>query len=866
MKSRALLLKITFLLIFCFALNSVAQSSSEPLYNTALKSYVDKLMVRFGRSNIDREKFLIQQLRMINAEMKARISNVDGIRAGYFERLQNLLAEVQALKGRLNAPGAQSLTVFVNDLEQKIQHVLDTRTINYKRQKTIEEAVQLLHVAEEMVQLDPNAYVEGDADFTQNLTRTKSQLQSSFGTKKVSSTNRSQQPGKEPTVYDVYKEWKKTELIKYQVRWTDVQILKKRLFKKGTALERERMFKRELRQASEAFNFGMYKLAEKSFGEILRSYKDLGSLDDVLYFRGQCNFMLKRYHQAEQDFNDLTVQYPSSPYLPKSYLALMQIAYHFENYNGVISYYSSMRSLVAASDPAMYKMTFMAAVAALKSENYSKCIELAYEVPESSGLYREARFLLAEAYAGSGNLEESVKTFNSLLRGTDVEPEFRFMVLLKLGYLSYELGDYSGAIAQFDNIPGSFSAYDKVLIGYSWSLYKQELTKPEGHRDFKQTQKYLEALLDNFYGSDYLLEARTLLAYVMQLQQNVTGALSNYEFVFEAKNVKQISDTLNQEYEMMNKAFKDATHIQNKALQKAKPEVFARAYKAVKRLRGPLNKLSYVDMSSSGVAVNNEVKRLKKQLAELEGLKKKAVARGNDKLVKRINDLQLKIYRAVNTISVSGRSSLGLNYFDEHPLARKESVIEHNNAKTLKIRAETQRQREDLAGQIAEIEYKIGQARAARNYREMIHLELTRERLNELANKLDYLDTRAYGNPIRQPGIDLAYWSNYGAFGMTNVRFAVRNAKAREIANFQNQISKINEFLQLQKQNIEHKISQIDDEITLMTRRVRKQERIREREELKRQFEESYFDTHDTELNYDQGSNTEVPKLQNQED
>ena len=108
--------------------------------------------------------------------------------------------------------------------------------------------------------------------------------------------------------------------------------------------------------------------------------------------------------------------------------------------------------------------------------------------------------------------------------------------------------------------------------------------------------------------------------------------------------------------------------------------------------------------------------------------------------------------------------------------------------------------------------------------------------------------------------INLSHWSNYGAFGMTNVRFDMRMKKAAEVAAFQKQMEQINEFLEIRKKNIERKIGQIADEITLMTRRVRRQERIREREELKRQFEETYFDTHDTELNYNEDT-TQPPKL-----
>ena len=68
----------------------------------------------------------------------------------------------------------------------------------------------------------------------------------------------------------------------------------------------------------------------------------------------------------------------------------------------------------------------------------------------------------------------------------------------------------------------------------------------------------------------------------------------------------------------------------------------------------------------------------------------------------------------------------------------------------------------------------------------------------------------------------------------------------------QKKIEAINKFLQLRRQNVEHKIRQINDAIVVMTRKVRQQERLRKREELMKQFEESYFDTHDTEIQYEE--------------
>ena len=865
MKSRTLLRSTLFVILFLSSNSFATGTSDQKLFDSALQSYVNDLVIRHGKSTMGRERFLVQQLRMINDEMKSRISGVSDIRDNYFKRLDKLLSEVQALKERLSGAGTGQLSVFASDVENKIQNILDSGRLNYKKQKAIEDAVQLLHVAEEMVQLDPNAHLESNPGFSENLTKTQSKLQTTFGGIAKVKPAVKERSTEKATVYDIYKEWKKTELIKYQVRWTDVQIIKKRLFKNGTSAQREQMFKRELRQASEAFNYGMYNLAERSFSEIMRSYKQLGSLDDVLFFKGQSNYLMGRYHQAEEDFNSFTIDYPASSYLSEAYLNLLHISFHFNHYSDVLARYDAMRSMLPASDPKMYRMTFMAAVAALKDQQFEKCVELSFEIPSSSDLYRESRYVLGEAYAGIGNYEEAKKVFTALIKDRKMDPEFRFTILLKLGYLSYEEMDYYGALKYFDQIAGTFSAYDRVLIGYGWTLYKRELAKAKAsERNFSETQKYLEALLDNFYGSDYQLEARTLLAYTEQLQENVDAALNDFEYVFSARDVKLFSDSLNTEYDQLKSTMKSAKNLQNKALQKNNPGAFGKAYSIVKRLRRPLTRLEYMDMSASGVAVKSEVSRLNKQLAELASLRKKAEARGKKALVQRIENMQLKIYRAVNSVTLGRESSIGLNYFDAHPLARKESVVENNNKKIKELRADTQKQREDVSRRLTTLDFEIQNARTQKDYRKMVRLELSRERLADFAKKLDFLDTRVYASSPIQTGINLDYWSNYSAFGMTNVRFSVRLKKAEQIASFQKQIEQINDFLEIRKQNIEHKIEQIDDEITLMTRRVRRQERIREREELKRQFEESYFDTHDTELNYDQGT-TQPPKLRDEE-
>ena len=868
MKKRILLKHpFRYFIVFLFAASamSFADSRDDALFNSALKYHMQKLIKRFSGSSLEKERFLVEQIRMINDEIKARVNNVSRIRENYFDKLQKQLKEIQALKSRLASSGGNSLNIFIDQLEQKIKQTIDSGTINFKRQKVITEAVQLLHVGEEMISMDPNASIESDPDFSQNFRQTRQDFLRSFGYTTASKTAPAAGPKEagaaKATVFDVYKAWKATELLKYQVRWTDVQVIKKRLLKKGTITENERMFKRELRHALEAYNFGFYELAAASFDEILKKYKTMGRLDDCLYLKGQSNFYLGRFNHAGQDFDEFVSEYPTSNYLTKVYHRLLQIAYHFENYDQVLSVFNKLKSLMSSNAAGMDNMAFLAMVSALKSARYGDVMELAFEIPETSEVYKQSRFVLAESYAGNGDYQKAREIFEKLLAAKNMEPELRFSILLKLGYIAYEQGDYHQAVKHFDLIAGTYPQYDRVLIGYAWSYYKIELNKAPGEqKDFSLARKPLEVLLDNFYSSDYILEAKALLGYISQLEERVDEALDNFGYAFRAREVKDLSDKINSERDGLAEAMKKANRLQDKALEKNDPVAFRKAYSVTRKLRQPLLRLNYMDLSSSGVAVKSEVNRLNKQAAELERLKTIALKRQNKALVKRIENLQLKIFRAVNSLPEQSQSALGLNYFDAHPLARKVSVVENNNRKLRELRQSTLGQRKEITNKISELDVKIQQAKSARNYKEMVRLELSRERFLGLADKLDFLETSTYGMDLKSTNINLKHWADYAAFGMTNVRFAIKNKKDRQIMEIQDQINQINEFLEMRKRNIEFKIAEINDQITLMTRNVRKQERLREREELKKQFNESYFDTRDTELKYEEDT-TQPPKL-----
>lgn len=834
------------LLVFILLQNPIfAQSGSmtDEQFNEHLKSYINKLLMRFGEQNIEKERYLVQQIRMINEEIKSRVGSVSSKRAQYFDKLKGSLVEIQALKNRLPVSAGQ-LNSFIDDLTTRIESTIDKGVMDYKRQRIFDDAIQLLYLAEELIKLDPATNLSANPQIIEGLDNANKKMVSTFGPSGVSFATTATTSY---TIFDVYNEWQKTERIKYHLRLTDIELLKKRLINKSTVGDLQRMFKRELEHAAQAFNFRYFELAQLSFAEILKNYSQIGELDDVLFYIGESNYQLGRFNMAEEQLEQLITEYPSSEYAPKTYKRLIEITSHFERYGEALNHFRQMQNIISTSDGQYDESLLMTINASLNGKFYEDAVSLSYDISPKSPFYNYARFIRAKALTGAQNFEEAFTVLKSVLETPGLEPDFRFDILAKMGYLQYELGNPQKSITYYDEIAGTYFNYDRVLMGYGWAFYKIEIDKLVSERNYDNAKQYLELVVNNFLNSEYNLEARTLLGYINQLEFDTKGAIDNFRFAYNAKEIKQHSDDLNEQQSKLQDIVKTANRLEHQALESMNMDALNRAIIMREKVEQPLFKLKYADLSPIGMAATNEVGRLKSQLQELDRLKQRAVEKNDDVLIDRIEEMQLKIYRAINAFPLQSKSVLGVNYFDEHPLARKESVVESENKKIIQMRAESNTERKDIIGTIARLNVQIQNAKSVRNYKKMANLEISKERFVDLLKKLDYLDTWVYSMKMRQTNINLNRWSDYGAFGLANVNFAIRIVQKEQIGRMREQIQTINELLMKRKQNVVHKIRQIQNEITLMTRRVRRQERIREREELNRQFEESYFDTHETE-------------------
>ena len=94
--------------VICFAQSNLDEPPtaetlnqySEEEFQWALRSYVQRLLINFNIESINKERFLVSVMRLVNNEMNNRITNKRAAVERYFNGIKNQLNELQILKSR----------------------------------------------------------------------------------------------------------------------------------------------------------------------------------------------------------------------------------------------------------------------------------------------------------------------------------------------------------------------------------------------------------------------------------------------------------------------------------------------------------------------------------------------------------------------------------------------------------------------------------------------------------------------------------------------------------------------------------------------------------------------------------------------
>lgn len=849
-------MKIRFLSfsIYAFMLLFLSQHSvmlAQNGFNATLSDYVRSQYLSHGQKNYDRERFLVGLVQVTNEELRSRLGDVKNSIEKYFKSLEAIQSEVRKLKTDFGGPG-NYLYDYSVELDNEIESAIQNGAIDKSQKSAFEDALQLLTLAARNPGKSFSELTKNQKSSPQ-LESMKKALATDQGSVYTPAVKRG-----EVTLYSLYREWKRTEVIDYFRRYTDVQVIRKKMFKKSSPLQKQQMLQLELTHALDSFNHRQYDYAARFLEEILNFYPKVKPHDDILFYIGESYFALGQNLTAlEKGYKPLIKEYPSSSYLADAYMRSVQIAYNFKKFGKVEENARQYFATATAIHRGMDDVLLLSGIAQGRNNKPESGIALLEKINNKSPYFYLSQIISANLHSSIGDFENAQKIYNRLLSSKSIPLMYRDQAIAYSGLTYFQAKQYDLAERTLKKISPEFGDYDMILMCLAWSDYKLNMALPKSKRDFSVAQKNATFLLDNIFGSEYELEAKSLLAQMKELEGNIETAVGDYQEIEKYNAYGDAAQGYVKEREGYRNLRKKAESVLNKSMQTENQAAYEKALNIEKSTNQILNQMTFSDYSASGGRYTNEIGKLNKQVKEAQTLKKRAEKINNQKLIDMADKVLFKLYRTMNSMSLDVNSKFGYNYFDTSPVAKLEAEKVNQNEIIERSREFITDERETLLKKRESLQNKIDNAKRRRDFKTVIYNEIYLEEIDEILKRMDRVSTAAYKKETADINSNVKGWADFGAYGIVNSRIMEKEHYQNSRANYGQKIIDLNQMLSARKTRIENKIFRINEEIALMTRKVKEQRRRREREEKFREFEESYFDRRESETEL-QGTGTEI--------
>ena len=817
---------------------------SEEEYQVALTKYVTSMLTSYYSESLPQERFLIALMRLVNNEMGNRITNRREAIERYFNDLRNQISELQQLQTRLHNSGIHELDNFIDELDERMKMALQSGEINYKQKKVFEDALQLLYIAEEMIKLDQ---LSDPSSLNRKISKSKDQLLNAFGEVGDLETVPLDVA---PTIFNLFDEWKKNDSYRYTARLLDVKIARSKLIKSGSIEQVNRMFNTQLRFAYSSFNYIEYDLADRLLEDLVMSYRNAGVRDfeDVFFYWGESNFALNRFVKTRDIFTEFLQKYPGSVYLSRTYSRLIQLSYKLEEYNEVIKYYSAFQDVTSPTQEEYYDVQFVVALSYYENTDFNRAVEILLSFPEKSEYYFFAQYLVGTVYTAGQNYDLAYDIFESMAMSRKTPPEFNNRSLLKLSQISYERGDYLASIDYAELVPKTFRRFDKVLNILLWSHFMMEKERQPDplQRDFTQAKIYAFKLLQDYYSSEYRMEAESLLGYMYQSENDLMLAKDFYTDVYKSKMERNdLRENLILTDSLLG-LHQDAVTRKENALRNDDREAYIEAAGVSEEYYRKAWDELIADKSGIGARVSSEITDLVNQLSELNQLKKIAVRQENEYAIKKIESLMDGIKSSLDLYSEADiQRSLFINAY---PVAKKVAIADFQAQKNEELQQDIKEEMVQIDVQLERLNVEIERAKLMKNYELLVALEQKERHLLEIRKNYDQLFTFAMGLEPGESYEDFDRWGEFGAVGIIDVNFGQRDKLQGQMSKVSTVYNSIMDRISQKREVVEDQLKKIDAEIRFMTMKARLEERQRLRAEREQSFRETYFDTRTSEF------------------
>jgi len=746
-----------------------------------LLNEVDEIKENLSKTLDDRK---LNKGRLTKQQMASMINEY----SNEVDVLVKLYNEIELFERKAHAIGDNEIVKQLQERKSKILQTLELSRMaspadNKVVEEYISEATNLVGILKELDKLEMeaeadsmNANVDVESFRNNLIDNIDDRILRLFGYS-------SSIAPKGPTISEYFKQWKAKRISEFQLKLTEYKVVRDQLIRTAEESERNQMLEREMNDALLNFTDKKYDLTIMQFNEIYKGYQVYyDNLDGLIFYKSEASYENGYFDEAYDGFQKLTIEYPNSQYLGKSYLRMMLISYTYGWNDKFFKYFKSFQSITNVLDKDFNEANYLAGFIYFKQRKFIDSRKILQKVMEDSKYSMASQYLLGIVYANLDNYTKAKKIFEQLVAKknypwTNINTAIiRNEALLKLGYLHYQRGEFSKAILYFEQVSKGYDKYDYSLMGQAWAKMKKG--------EYDATIKKVNLLTNNYLLSNYTYEGMVLSAHCKKIQNNTDEALKELRYVSDAKDALKQAEVYNEERKHILTQMKELERLEEQIIERQDRRLYPNIVKIRSTINNALMSFYYRGSINSRVVeeFNNERKILIKQIEEFENIMKFGEDQQNRKMYEEARKQRDRLLLVLETYH-RDKSVSNANNFVNYPLAVKEGGYFYRKEIVKKVTNELLSEKKRVKTDLEMITQLLVSCNAETNMEALMDLEILDEDLRDLHNQLNRFQVWLVNHQIKEVQTESEQWADFSGFGISDINYTTYQEQIKKMSS-----------------------------------------------------------------------------------
>ncbi len=650
-----------------------------------------------------------------------------------------------------------------------------------------------------------------------------------------------------PTVSDFVDAWKEERLTDAKARLTKYEIMRKGLIERGSDKDRDRMLANEISDALTNYAEGRFRASEFQFLSILDAFGSYyANLIPVKFYLSECRHQRMAYDAAKDGYQEIIQTGGESPYRVEALVRMMQYEQDFGTSAEFFNYYNQVvkDSTQAAKDLLSYAH-YLAANKYFENSQFNKAKDALTQIAAGSEFYPPSQLLLGVVYANLDEFDNAIPIFRMLsdkknYPWTNLNTAYiRNTALLRLGMIHYQRGEFSDALATFDQVSQGFAGFDEALIGQAWANL--------GMGNYDAAMERTHALLRNYLASNFTYEALVLSAHCKRLLNQPENALNSYRYVVRARGMMDVQSEYDKERGRVLSHVKELNRLESEALEKREVGL----YTEIDGLRNQLNEylLRVKEPGDTGTELlqdyYDERVDVLDQLNELDRIVEWAQSQGRLDVEDKAAKQRARLVKVLETFR-GDREVTNTSYLVDFPLAAREAnhrYMRENLASAFRDMDLEKRRIEIALNSVKEISSEGTPSQPAAR----TEVEILEADLNNLRDRISQFRKWMVDAKADEPHSNIDHWSDLSGFGISDIIHSQRKEKLAAIDSYATRLKTIDVILTSRRDEIRKIIEGFEDEAKALQNRLLSRKIQLEQMERQSYFDNLYFDNRESE-------------------